>query len=174
VTASGEWFVMDGARNDPRPLRSGCRWRSAEAGRSGRSGSWPRPPDIWNGDGDDPEGFRRRNAILDDHAIAAGRDPGAIERTVGLPPPVHPGFADEAVEGVDGYPRAATPSRRPRAAGRRGVARSRTRRRRSPRRCGSTARQGRAAVIFDWPGPPDQATLDALAGPIRADLDAAG
>jgi hypothetical protein len=29
-------------------------------------------------------------------------------------------------------------------------------------------------VIFDWPSPHDQATLDALAGPIRADLDAAG
>lgn len=36
--------------------------------------------DIWNGFGD-PDDFRRKNAVLDDWARKAGRDPASIERS---------------------------------------------------------------------------------------------
>ncbi len=42
--------------------------------------------DIWHGFGD-PETFRRKSGILDDWCREVGRDPGEIERSVGLTDP---------------------------------------------------------------------------------------
>ena len=75
------------------PQRSAARPAAAPAGdrrqrrEVGRCGSSPQYADIWNADGDDPESFSRRSAILDEHCRAVGRDPASIERTAGLPPP---------------------------------------------------------------------------------------
>ena len=173
VTTSGEWFVMDGARNDPPPLQERLPLAIGGSGEKRTLRIVAEAADIWNGDGDDPDGFRRRNAILDDHAIAVGRDPGVIERTVGLPPPCIRGSRDEAVEALAAILERHSESR---ASAQRAAATS-------PFADTATTvsallrayrAAGASAVIFDWPGPPDQATLDALAGPIRADLDAAG
>jgi len=43
-----------------------------------------RDADIWNGEGD-PTTFARKNAILDDHCDAVGRDRSTIELTISFP-----------------------------------------------------------------------------------------
>jgi alkanesulfonate monooxygenase SsuD/methylene tetrahydromethanopterin reductase-like flavin-dependent oxidoreductase (luciferase family) len=173
VTTSGEWFAMDGARNDPAPRQERLPLALGGSGEKRTLRIVAEQADIWNGDGDDPEGFRRRSAILDDHAIAAGRDPHTIERTVGLPPPCIRGSRDEAVEALAAIleRHAESPAAARRAAAASPFADTSA-------KVSATLLEYRAAgasaVIFDWPSPHDQATLDALAGPIRADLDAAG
>ena len=173
VTMSGDWFDMSGARNDPPPLQAHLPLAIGGSGEKRTLRIVGQHADIWNGDADDPDGFRRRNTILDEHASAAGRDPRAIERTVGLPPPCIRASRDEAVEALTTILERHAASRA--AAERAAVS--------SPfadtaARVGARLREYRAAgasaVIFDWPSPHDRATLDALAGPIRDELEAAG
>jgi hypothetical protein len=54
--------------------------------------------DIWNADGDSPRSFARRSGDPRRPLPAVGRDPAAIERTVGLPPPLIRASRDAAVE----------------------------------------------------------------------------
>ena len=123
--------------------------------------------DIWNADGGSPEELARRNGILDEHCQAVGRDPAAIERTVGLPPVLIRETRDEAVDalaeilephatGADAARRAAEASPFATTAG---DVVDLLRRYRDA---------GASAVMFDLPAPYDQASLEALAGPIRA------
>jgi alkanesulfonate monooxygenase SsuD/methylene tetrahydromethanopterin reductase-like flavin-dependent oxidoreductase (luciferase family) len=126
--------------------------------------------DIWNADGDDPDSFRRRSGILDDHCRAVGRAPESIERTAGLPPPCIRATRDEAVEALAGIlkhqamPRsdalrmaAASPFAGPADAVVAELRRYRD--------------AGLGAVMFDWPAPFDRSTLEALSGPVRFALN---
>jgi len=171
VTVSGDWFAMDGARNDPAPVQARLPLAVGGSGEKRTLRIVGEYADIWNGDGDDPDSFRRRNAILDEHALAAGRDPGSIERTVGLPPPCIRASRDEAVEALTAILERHASSRAAAHAAAASpfadTAASVAARLRDYRAAGASA------VIFDWPSPHDQPTLDALAGPIRAELDAA-
>jgi alkanesulfonate monooxygenase SsuD/methylene tetrahydromethanopterin reductase-like flavin-dependent oxidoreductase (luciferase family) len=173
VAMSGDWFAMDGARNDPPPLQQRLPLAIGGSGEKRTLRIVGEYADIWNGDGDDPAAFRRRNAILDEHASAAGRDPRLIERTVGLPPPCIRPSRDEAVAALAAILERHAASRKAaeRAASSSPFADT-------PAAVGALLREYRAAgassVIFDWPSPHDEATLDALAGRIRVELEAAG
>ena len=127
--------------------------------------------DIWNADQDSPESFQRRSGILDEHCRAVGRDPASIERTAGLPAPCIRPTREEAVEALTGIlqhqamPREAarqmaegSPFAGPVDLVVEGLREYRD--------------AGLGAVMFDWPAPFDRPTLEALAGPVRAALDA--
>jgi alkanesulfonate monooxygenase SsuD/methylene tetrahydromethanopterin reductase-like flavin-dependent oxidoreductase (luciferase family) len=173
VVVSGTWFAMDGARNDPPPFQERLPLAIGGSGEKRTLRIVAEHADIWNGDGDAPAGFRRRNAILDEHAASIGRDPRSIERTVGLPPPCIRASRGEAVEALAAIleRHAESPAAARRAAAGSPFADTAA-------NVSATLRDyqaaGASAVIFDWPAPHDVATLDALAGPIRAELDATG
>jgi len=126
--------------------------------------------DIWNADGDSPASFARRSGILDEHCAAVGRDPGEIERTVGLPPPLIRSTRADAVDAlatilerhaVDGSAARRAADSSPFAAPLDAVVAALRQYREA----------GASAVMFDLPSPYDQATLEALAGPVRAALE---
>jgi alkanesulfonate monooxygenase SsuD/methylene tetrahydromethanopterin reductase-like flavin-dependent oxidoreductase (luciferase family) len=171
VTVDGTWFVADGARNDPPPVQARLPLVIGGSGEKRTLRIVAETADIWNADGDTPASFARRNAILDGHCRDVGRDPAAIERTVGLPPPMIRASRDAAVEALrDILERHAVD----RAAAQRAALAS---------PFADTADvviahlrayrdAGASAVMFDLPSPYDRATLDALAGPVRAALGA--
>ena len=124
--------------------------------------------DMWNGEGD-PATFARKSAILDELCLAARRDPGAVVRTVGLPPPCIRSDRAEAARSLAG------------ALVRHGLGE----REAGEAAAGSAfvgtvdeivealaayAEAGASEVIFDWPLPADEPTLVALAGPVRDGL----
>jgi alkanesulfonate monooxygenase SsuD/methylene tetrahydromethanopterin reductase-like flavin-dependent oxidoreductase (luciferase family) len=170
VTYDGHWFTAVDARNDPPPLQSRLPLAIGGSGEKRTLRTVAQYADIWNADQDDVESFRRRNAILDEHCRAVGRDPASIERTAGLAAPCIRPTRDEAVEVLT---RILEHQAMPHAEAIR-VATS------SPfvgpaeavvaelRRYRDA---GLSAVMFDWPAPFDQLTLEALAGPVRAALD---
>lgn len=161
----GTWFKAVGARNDPPPLQARL---PLLVGGSGEKRTLPivaRHADAWNGEGD-PATYARKSALLDGLCRAAGRDPGSIHRTVGLPPPlVRPRRADavaalaallerhglsgsEAHTAADGSALVGTAEQ---------VA----------TRLREYSAAGAREVVFDWPTPSDDETLLALAGPVR-------
>ncbi len=171
VTVDGDWFRTDGARNDPPPVQARLPLAIGGSGEKRTLRVVAERADIWNADGDDPESFRRRNGILDEHCRAVGRSPDAIERTVGLPPPCIRSTRDEAIDALaailerQALPRedalrtaAASPFAGPAAAVTAELRRYQE--------------AGASAVMFDWPAPFDRPTLEAMAGPVRQALDA--
>jgi alkanesulfonate monooxygenase SsuD/methylene tetrahydromethanopterin reductase-like flavin-dependent oxidoreductase (luciferase family) len=170
VTFDGEWFSAIDARNDPRPVQQRFPLAIGGSGEKRTLRIVAELADIWNADGDDPESFRRRSGILDDHCHAVGRAPEAIERTVGLPPPCVRSTRDEAVEALATIYRhqamppdaAAELALRSPFAGPVDLVAAELRRYQDA---------GASAVMLDWPAPFDRPTLEALAGPVRAALD---
>jgi alkanesulfonate monooxygenase SsuD/methylene tetrahydromethanopterin reductase-like flavin-dependent oxidoreductase (luciferase family) len=173
VTYQGDWFTAVDARNDPPPLQPRLPIAVGGSGEKRTLRIVAEYADIWNADQDDPESFRRRNQILDEHCRVVGRDPASIERTAGLAAPCIRATRDEAVEALTGIleqqamPRAAafqmasgSPFAGPVAAVVAELRRYRD--------------AGLSAAMFDWPAPFDRPTLEALAGPVRAALDAEG
>jgi alkanesulfonate monooxygenase SsuD/methylene tetrahydromethanopterin reductase-like flavin-dependent oxidoreductase (luciferase family) len=167
VSVTGRWVSMDGARNDPPPLGR----LPLLIGGSGEKRTLrivAATADIWNGEGD-PDTIRRRNGILDGYCAEIGRNPGTIRRTVGAPPVLIRRTADEARDVLDGIFRANGMDAREAAAA---VSES-------PfvgtvdavvRAVEAYREAGAEAMVFDWPAPFDQGTLDALAGPVRERL----
>jgi alkanesulfonate monooxygenase SsuD/methylene tetrahydromethanopterin reductase-like flavin-dependent oxidoreductase (luciferase family) len=84
VTTAGHWVTFDRAANDPRPV-GGLPVMIGGSGERRTLRIVARHADLWNGEGD-PATWARRNAILDEHCRAVGRDPAVIGRTVGVPP----------------------------------------------------------------------------------------
>jgi alkanesulfonate monooxygenase SsuD/methylene tetrahydromethanopterin reductase-like flavin-dependent oxidoreductase (luciferase family) len=173
VTFDGDWFTALDARNDPPPVQARLPLAIGGSGEKRTLRTVAEFADIWNADQDDPESFRRRNGILDEHCRVVGRDPGSIERTAGLPAPCIRPTRDEAVEALTAI---LEQQAMPTDAARRMAAVSpfagpvasvvaELRRYRDA---------GLGAVMFDWPAPFDRRTLEALAGPVRAALDAEG
>jgi len=87
VTHAGAWFSAVDARNDPPPLQPRLPIAIGGSGEKRTLRIVAEYADIWNADQDDPESFRRRNDILDEHCRAVGRAPESIERTAGLAAP---------------------------------------------------------------------------------------
>jgi len=158
VTFDGDWFTALDARNDPPPVQARLPLAIGGSGEKRTLRTVAEFADIWNADQDDPESFRRRNGILDEHCRAVGRDPGSIERTAGLPAPCIRPTRDEAVEALtaileqqamptDAARRmaAASPFAGPVASVAAELRRYRD--------------AGLGAVMFDWPAPFDRRTL---------------
>jgi F420-dependent oxidoreductase-like protein len=170
VTFDGRWFQASEALNDPPPLQPRL---PVMVGGSGEKRTLPivaRYADIWNADQDDVESFTRRSALLDDLCRKRGRDPGTIERTAGLPIPCIRATREAAVEALAEILGNQAMTRGEAI----GVATA------SPfvgtvdavvaelRRYRDAGLQ---AVMFNWPFPFDRQTLDALAGPVRRELE---
>jgi alkanesulfonate monooxygenase SsuD/methylene tetrahydromethanopterin reductase-like flavin-dependent oxidoreductase (luciferase family) len=170
VSFDGAWFSAREARNDPGPVQARLPLAIGGSGEKRTLRIVAETADIWNADQDDPESFRRRSGILDEHCRAVGRAPESIERTAGLPPPCIRSTRDEAVEALT---RILEHQAMPRAEAQRMAAGS---------PFAGTVESvvaelqryhdaGLAAVMFDWPAPFDRPTLEALAGPVRRALE---
>ena len=171
VVVAGEWYSLTGARNIPSPVQRRLPLLIGGSGEKRTLRIVARYADIWNANGDEPATLRRRNEILDEHCRAVGRDPASIERTIGLPPPCIRATREDAVDALTAI---LEEQRIPGAHARRMAAESafaaplesvvaELRRYRDA---------GLGAAMFDWPAPFDRPTLEALAGPVRAALDA--
>lgn len=166
VTHDGEWFAAREARNDPKPVRMRLPIAIGGSGEKRTLRIVAEYADIWNADQDDPEAFRRRNGILDEHCRAVRRDPASIERTAGLAAPCIRPTREEAIDVLAGtLERHAIPPDEARRvamgspfAGPVEAVVAELRRYRDA---------GLSAVIFDWPAPFDRITLEAMAGPVR-------
>lgn len=80
-TFRGEYFAIDDAAATPRPDVV----PRVLIGSSGEQVGLPivgRQADLWNGSYRGDDDWRRKRAIIDDAAVAAGRDPAAIENTL--------------------------------------------------------------------------------------------
>ena len=161
VTMDGRWVRMRSARNDPAPLQHRL---PLLVGGSGERRTLPvvaRYADWWNGEGT-PGEIAGKNAAIDRLCRAAGRNPSEIFRTVGLPPPMVRENRSEAVDKLaatligHGMPpeEAGITVAESEVVGPLGqVAEALAR----------YADAGVAQVVFDWPPPFDEETLDALA-----------
>lgn len=167
----GEWLSADGARNDPAPVQARLPLVIGGSGERRTLRIVAETADVWNADGDTPDSFSRRSAILDDHCRAVGRDPRSIERTLGLPPLLIRATRDAAVDAleavlerhaVDRQAARRAAERSPFAASIEDVIAELQRYRDA----------GASAVMFDLPAPFDFETIEALAGPVRAAVDA--
>lgn len=170
VHVSGTWFRVDGARAEPAPLQARL---PLLIGGSGERRTLPlvaRVADAWNGEGE-PGVFARKSALLDELCRAEGREPAAVRRTVGLPPPLIRDDRLEAVieltarlvrHGLDSEAARAASEGSPLVGDVDRVA----------DRLRAYAAAGAEEVIFDWPAPGDEETLEALAGPVRERLAA--
>jgi alkanesulfonate monooxygenase SsuD/methylene tetrahydromethanopterin reductase-like flavin-dependent oxidoreductase (luciferase family) len=171
VTYDGDWFTAADARNDPGPLQPRLPLAIGGSGEKRTLRIVAQHADIWNADQDDPDSFRRRNGILDEHCRAVSRPPESIERTAGLAAPCIRPTRDEAVETLaaileqQAMPRADA-LRMAEGSPFAGPVESVVAELRRYRDAGLSA------AMFDWPAPFDRPTLEALAGPVRSALDA--
>jgi F420-dependent oxidoreductase-like protein len=166
ATLDGTWFRAAGGRNEPAPIQARL---PLLVGGSGERRTLPivaRYADAWNGEGD-PATFAHKSAVLSERCREAGRDPGAVRRTVGLPPPLIRPRREDAVEVLAGH---LVDHGLPEADARSAAASSSLVG--SAEQVAARLREYRDAgaeeVMFDWPTPSDDATLMALAGPVRA------
>lgn len=161
VSVHGRHVRLDRAVNLPPPLRPRLPLLLGGSGEKRTLRIVARCADIWNGEGDLAT-WTHRNAVLDGHCAAVGRDPAEIRRTVGLPPAsVRPSReaavaaladrlrangldADEARTDAEASPMAGTLDE---VAG----------------HLRAYAAAGAAEVLIDWPAPFDDQTLAALA-----------
>jgi alkanesulfonate monooxygenase SsuD/methylene tetrahydromethanopterin reductase-like flavin-dependent oxidoreductase (luciferase family) len=164
----GTWFSADGARVEPAPAQARL---PLLIGGSGERRTLPlvaRVADIWNGEGD-PETYARRSALLDELCRQVGRDPASVHRTVGLTPPLIRDDRRDAVEELSSrLERHGLAPEAARAASQGSPLVGSSEQVASHLRAYQAA--GAHEVVFDWPAPADEATLAALAGPVRAAL----
>ncbi len=165
VTTSGRWVCMERARNDPAPLGP----LPLMIGGSGERRTLrivARDADAWNGEGDVAT-FAHKSGVLDGHCAAIGRDPAAIRRTVGLPPPHLRATRAEAIASLSGIlehngyapGEAATMAADDPFADTLDAA--------LPRLAAYKA-AGADEVMFDWPAPFDTETLERLSAVLVA------
>jgi F420-dependent oxidoreductase-like protein len=162
VTLTGRWYAVSDVVNDPPTVQSKLPLVIGGSGERRTLRIVARYADWWNGDGDDPAAFARRNRILDEHCEAIGRDPLSIRRTVGQPPPMVRSSTSRARRDLaavlvrHGMPAAVAPetiTANPYAGPVSAVG----------DRLAAMAEAGASLVIFDWMAPFDPETLDALA-----------
>lgn len=84
VTLRGRWVTLDGALNLPPPVGP-LPLLIGGGGEKRTLRIVAEFADAWNGEGD-PATWAHKNAVLDEHCAAVGRDPGLIRRTAGVPP----------------------------------------------------------------------------------------
>jgi alkanesulfonate monooxygenase SsuD/methylene tetrahydromethanopterin reductase-like flavin-dependent oxidoreductase (luciferase family) len=161
VTVSGTHVRLERAVNLPAPIQRRMPILIGGSGERRTLRIVARYADAWNGEGDVAT-WTHRNRVLDEHCAAVGRDPGAIRRTVGMPPASvresrdaavaalvdrlrHNGLtADEALAVAIASPLVGTPGE---------VAVT----------ARAYAAAGAAEMLIDWPAPFDPETLVHLA-----------
>jgi alkanesulfonate monooxygenase SsuD/methylene tetrahydromethanopterin reductase-like flavin-dependent oxidoreductase (luciferase family) len=165
VTVDGPWVRFDDAVLDPPPVQPRLPLLIGGSGEKRTLRIVALYADAWNGEGDTAT-YARKNAVLDAHCAVVGRDPAAIRRTVGLPPPCirstrEAARADLAAtfrrHGWSGPDAAAAAAVAPCAGTVAEVASA----------LAAYAAAGAEEVFFDWPASFDPQTLAALAGPVR-------
>ncbi|MCC7369470.1 MAG: LLM class F420-dependent oxidoreductase [Chloroflexi bacterium] len=83
---TGRYYSIDRALNEPRPLQQGGpKILVGGAGEQRTLRLAARHADLTHWFVPTPEEFTRKNAILEEHCRAVGRDPSAIVRTIGAP-----------------------------------------------------------------------------------------
>ena len=80
----GEWFHMRHARNEPRPVQDAIPIWIGGGGERRTLRIVAESADGWNVPFVSPEDFAKKNAVLDGHCEAIGRDPRAVRRSVNL------------------------------------------------------------------------------------------
>jgi F420-dependent oxidoreductase-like protein len=79
----GQYYQLRGARCEPKPIqKSHPPFVIGGGGEQLTLRMVAKYADIWNFAGGPTESFRHKNAVLNDHCAAIGRDPAAIERSV--------------------------------------------------------------------------------------------
>ena len=162
VTMDGRWVRLVSARNDPAPAQDRL---PLLVGGSGERRALPivaRYADWWNGEGT-PDEIARKNVLIDRLCRAAGRRPGEVFRTVGVPPPL---IRETRKEAVDVLACTLVRHGMPHEDARRSAAGSEVVGPLSQvaEALARYAGAGASQVVFDWPAPFDGETLDALAG----------
>ena len=168
VTMHGRWVRFDDAVLDPPPLQPHLPLLIGGSGERRTLRIVARHADTWNGEGDVAT-FARKNAVLDAHCVAVGRDPRAIRRTAGLPPPSIRATRGAAVaalaatlvrHGWSAPDAEATAAAAPCVGTVDDVAAT----------LEAYGAAGAEEVFFDWPAPFDPDTLALLAGQVRERL----
>ena len=80
----GEWFQMRHARNEPRPVQDAIPIWIGGGGERRTLRIVAESADGWNVPFVSPEDFAKKNAVLNGHCEAIGRDPRAVRRSVNL------------------------------------------------------------------------------------------
>lgn len=169
VTHAGAWYSAKGARNDPAPVQARLPLLIATGGEKKALGIVAAHADAWNADGGDIVALRRASALLDEQCEAVGRPPRAIRRTASQGLAMIRESKDEAVAALaESLSRHRTDWT---AALELGL---------GSRLVGTVedvvaalapiSHAGFDEVIFDLPLPFDRPTLEALAGPVRAEI----
>jgi alkanesulfonate monooxygenase SsuD/methylene tetrahydromethanopterin reductase-like flavin-dependent oxidoreductase (luciferase family) len=160
VTFHGRWVDFTDAVLDPPPVQARLPLLIGGSGERRTLRIVARYADVWNGEGD-PTTIARKIGVLDAHCADVGRDPRAIERTVGLPPPSIRSSAAEARDALAGTLRrhgwSAADARSASGSVLAGT----------PEDVADALRRyaalGVSEVLFDWPAPFDPQTLAMLA-----------
>jgi alkanesulfonate monooxygenase SsuD/methylene tetrahydromethanopterin reductase-like flavin-dependent oxidoreductase (luciferase family) len=161
VSAAGTHVRLDRAANLPAPVQRHLPIMIGGSGERRTLRIVARYADAWNGEGD-VETWSHRNRVLDEHCAAVGRDPGAIRRTVGMPPASVRETRDAAVAAlVDRLRHNGLPPDEARAVAEASPLAG------SPDQVAESLRAyataGAAEAIVDWPAPFDAETLGHLA-----------
>ncbi|MEY4175305.1 MAG: hypothetical protein RI900_2470 [Actinomycetota bacterium] len=80
----GRWFTLSQARNEPRPVQAKLPIWVGGGGEKRTLRIAARHADGWNVPFISPEQFAHKNAVLDQHCDAAGRDGAEIKRAVNV------------------------------------------------------------------------------------------
>ncbi|MGA0878719.1 MAG: TIGR03560 family F420-dependent LLM class oxidoreductase [Ilumatobacteraceae bacterium] len=84
TTFAGNWFTLDQARNEPRPIQNHLPIWIGGGGEKRTLNITAKFADGWNVPFVSPEAFAHKSSVLDDHCRTVGRSPGEIARTVNL------------------------------------------------------------------------------------------
>lgn len=80
----GQWFTLNEARNEPRPVQAMLPIWVGGGGEKRTLRIAAKHADGWNVPFISPETFAHKNRVLDDHCAAVGRDPAEIARAVNV------------------------------------------------------------------------------------------
>lgn len=80
----GEWFTLNQARNEPRPIQRKIPIWIGGGGEKRTLNIAARFADGWNVPFVAPETFAHKSSVLTEHCDTAGRDPREVRRTVNL------------------------------------------------------------------------------------------
>ncbi|MEN9644332.1 MAG: hypothetical protein RL238_1001 [Actinomycetota bacterium] len=80
----GQWFQLNEARNEPRPVQAKLPIWIGGGGEKRTLKIAARSADGWNVPFIAPDAFAHKNNVLNDHCAAIGRDPGEIKRAINV------------------------------------------------------------------------------------------
>jgi alkanesulfonate monooxygenase SsuD/methylene tetrahydromethanopterin reductase-like flavin-dependent oxidoreductase (luciferase family) len=81
---SGEWFKLNNARNEPRPIQKKIPIWVGGGGEKRTLNITAKYADGWNVPFVSPEAFAHKSSVLNKHCESIGRDPKEVKRTVNV------------------------------------------------------------------------------------------